>query len=208
MRMYSKKKIEQRLSILSEECHLTPEYHSVQQVEAFESHLHESGMYVYDQNGQPTGTQNLTYEEQRWILNERIISMSDALYALTRYGYIKDEQNIVRRFEPRTPQKLILDIIADLESRDAAIELILLKARQLGVSTMIILLAALRIIFGHGVNAVIGSADVTKTGLMANMLFLFYDYLPVWLRPQYTRRVESDRGMLVFGNTASGVSFQ
>ena len=43
---------------------------------------------------------------------------------------------------------------------------------------------------------------------MSKMLLLCYDMLPVWLRPQYTSRVESDRGKLLFGNLASGVSFQ
>lgn len=89
-----------------------------------------------------------------------------------------------------------------------AIELLILKARQLGLSTLVELLIAHRIIFSYGINAVIGSADQTKTGLMANMLFLAYDMCPIWLVPVPTRRVESDRGMLVFGSMMSGVSFQ
>lgn len=142
------------------------------------------------------------------MLNEQLLVMCDAMYALTRYCFIKDEQNVIRRFDIRIPQMLLYSIICDLEDRDAAIEIMILKARQLGVSTLVELLIALRIIFGYGVNATIGSADQTKTGLMANMLFLAYDMLPCWLRPMHTRRVESERGMLVFGHSSSGVSFQ
>jgi hypothetical protein len=40
------------------------------------------------------------------------------------------------------------------------------------------------------------------------MMFLCYDMLPVWLRPQHTSRVESDRGKILFGDTVSGISFQ
>jgi hypothetical protein len=123
--------------------------------------------------------------------------------------FIKEfEHNEIIRFEMLTPQRLLYDIICDLELRDAAIEIILLKARQLGMSTLVELLIAHRIFFGYGVNAIIASADQTKTRLMANMLFLCYDFLPIWMRPKFTRRVESDRGMLIFGHSASGVSFQ
>ena len=206
--MYSREKVAQGLAQAAEAYHFTPVPHSVADVSAFESHLIASGRYVYDEMGNPTGTQNLTAEESTWMLNERQLVACDAAYALTRYGFIKDEQNVIRRFEFRIPQRLLFDIIADLEGSDSAVELMVLKARQLGVSTLIILLVALRIIFGYGINAIIGSADQTKTALMANMLFLFYDMLPVWLRPKWTRRVESDRGMLVFGHSSSGVSFQ
>ena len=115
--------------------------------------------------------------------NERILVMSDAEYALTRYCFLKDEENIVQRFRFRVPQRILYDIIADLEEDNRTLEIIILKARQLGMSTLVELLIGLRIIFGYGVNAVIGSADQTKTALMANMLFLLYDMLPIWLRP-------------------------
>ena len=206
--MYADSKVRERLELASREFSLTPEYHSVSEVIAFEEYLARSGKYVYDDLGKPVGVQNLFKFDRDWMLNEQILVMCDAAYALTRYGFIKNEQNIIQRFTFRVPQHLLFDIICDLEAFDAAIEIMILKARQLGMSTLVELLIALRIIFGYGVNAIIGSADQTKTALMANMLFLFYDMLPVWLRPQWTRRVESDRGMLVFGHSSSGVSFQ
>ena len=143
-----------------------------------------------------------------------VVSMQTETGNYVAWGYaskncfIKNEENIIQRFRFRIPQRLLFDIICDLEEMRASIEIMILKARQLGMSTLVELLIALRIIFAHGVNAVIGSADQTKTSLMANMLFLAYDMMPIWLRPSWTRRVESDRGMLVFGHTASGVSFQ
>jgi hypothetical protein len=207
--MYSRRKVDARLDIAEAEFGFRPAPRPIPEVIDFESHLIHRQMYTYDQSGRPEAVQNLTQWERDWILNEQLMVLCDAMYALTRYCFIKEfEHNEIIRFAPRIPQRLIYDIIADLEDRDSAIELMILKARQLGVSTVIELLVALRIIFGHGVNAVIGSADQTKTALMANMVFLMYDYLPVWLRPPFTRRVESDRGMLVFGVSASGVSFQ
>lgn len=185
-----------------------PEYHSPAEVDDFERHLVRQNMYTYDSYGKPTGTQNLTSFEHNWMLNEQILILCDAVYFLTRYAFIKDEQNIIHRFSFRVPQRILFEIICDLEASDAAIEIMILKARQLGMSTLVELLIAHRVIFAYGGNAIVGSADQTKTSLMGNMLFLAYDMLPVWLRPAFTRRVESDRGMLVFGHTSSGVSFQ
>jgi hypothetical protein len=206
--MYARSKIAWRLDLASRDLGITPEYHDVREVVAFDDHLRASGLYHYDSVGKPDSLVNLTEFERAWILNEQMLIMCDAEYFLTRYAFVKDEQNIIKRFEFRVPQRILYDILAELEEGDRTLEFVILKARQLGMSTLIELLIGHRIIFGYGVNAVIGSADQTKTALMANMLFLMYDYLPVWLRPQWTRRVESERGMLVFGHSASGVSFQ
>ena len=85
---------------------------------------------------------------------------------------------------------------------------VILKARQLGMTTLVELLIMFRIVFGYGVNAVIASADQGKSLMMAKKLLMAYDMLPVWLRPQYSARVESDRGKLEFASLNSGVSVQ
>jgi hypothetical protein len=206
--MYSSVIVEERLQLAKEEFGFACEYSSVEEVDAFEQRLKLEGKYLYDDSGKPKQVQNLTAAESQYILNEQILCSCDAVYWLTRYAYLKTEENIIKRFKFRIPQRLLFDIICDLEELRSAIEILILKARQLGCSTVVELLIAHRIIFSYGINAVIGSADQTKTSLMANMLFLAYDMCPVWLVPQYTRRVESDRGMLVFGSLASGVSFQ
>jgi hypothetical protein len=206
--VYAQKKVDERLALAEKEFKFLPTYHSVQEVDNFEKQLTDKNKYMRDDSGKIVGMQGLTARDRWWIENEQILVQCDAAYFLTRYSWVRDEENIIRRFNFRAPQKMIFDIICDLEKRDSAIEILILKARQLGTSTLIELLISHRIIFSYGVNAVIGSADQTKTALMANMLFLCYDYLPFWLKPQPTRRVESDRGMMVFGHSQSGVSFQ
>lgn len=206
--MYSERKVAERIRVAESTFHFTPSYHSTAEVDEFESHLVSHSMYRYDDLGQPNGTQSLTDHERQWMLNEQILCMSDAVYFLTRYAFIKNEENIIERFQFRVPQKLLFSIISTLEEGNRTLEIMILKARQLGCSTLVELLISHRIFFAHGVNAILGSADQTKTSLMANMMFLCYDRMPFWLKPKYTRRVESDRGMLVFGHTNSGVSFQ
>lgn len=206
--MYSQRKVEARLQLAREEFGFVPEYHSVDEVDSFEAHLREDGKYIYDEYGKPKETQGLSPSDCHWVENEQILCLCDAAYFLTRYCYLKNEENIVQRFRFRVPQRIYFDIICDLEDRDAAIEILILKARQLGMSIFTELLISHRIIFSRGVTAVMGSADQTKTQEMSRMMFLCYDHLPVWLRPAYTSRVESERGKLLFGHMASGVSFQ
>ena len=206
--MYSPKKVAERIDLAQRELGITLEYHGVDEVNEFERHLTRTGKYTFDEVGRPNGTQNLGEFECRWMLNEQALVMADCAYFLTRYAFLRDETGTITRFKFRVPQRIYFQIIADLEERELSIEILALKARQLGVSIFSELLIAHRIIFSYGASSVIGSADQTKTSEMSKMLLLCYDMLPVWLRPQYTSRVESDRGKLLFGNLASGVSFQ
>jgi hypothetical protein len=206
--MYAESKVAARLAIAEREFGIHPEYHSVSDVEEFERNLIRDGKYILGEMGQPVGTTNLTEFDRAWMLNEQLLVLCDAAYFLTRYAYLRNEEGVIQRFKFRIPQRLYFDIICDLESRNAAIEIMALKARQLGVSIFTELLIAHRTIFSYGVASVIGSADQTKTSEMSRMLLLCYDMLPIWIRPQHTSRVESDRGKMLFGHMASGVSFQ
>lgn len=206
--MYSSQIVNERLEIVKEEFGFVPVYNSVADIDAFNEHLRAEGKFTYDDAGKPTGTQNLSPEDAQFILNQQVLCQSDAVYFLTRFAYVKDEENIIGRFSFRVPQRILFEIICELEERRASIEIIILKARQLGMSTLVELLIAHRVFFSYGINAIIGSADQQKTALMAGILFFVYDMCPIWLVPKYTRRVESDKGMLVFGSMSSGISFQ
>jgi hypothetical protein len=206
--MYAESKVRERTLTAETEFRLPLEPHSIDEIDAFEKHLISAGKYIYNDLGQVKGTQNLTDFEQSWILNEQLLCACDASYWLTRYGFLIDEEGTVLRFRFRMAQQILFDIIADLESRDLGIEIMVLKARQLGMTSLIQLLIGHRIFFGYGVNAISGSADQQKTGIMASKMLLAYDMMPFWMRPTVSRRVESDRGMLVFGGTLCGVSFQ
>jgi hypothetical protein len=185
-----------------------PVRHSIDEVEAFETWLTDESRYILDADGRPCSVHHLDAWERQWMLNERCLVMCDADYAVTRYGFVIDEEGVIRRFAFRIAQAILFGIIGDLESRDVAIEIMILKARQLGMTTVVELLIMIRIVFSYGVNAVIASADQGKSLMMAKKLLMAYDMLPVWLRPQYTARVESDRGKLEFGSLNSGVSIQ
>src|SRR6266403_150722 len=207
--MYAPSRIAWRLEEARKQHGFLPVRHSPEEVDQFERHLRDHNKYLLDDKGNPIGTQNLSPDESRWILNEIILCTCDAHYALTRYVFLIDRQGVVMRFVPRVAQEILFGIIADLEERGYSIEIMVLKARQLGITSLIQPLIGLRIFFGYGVNAVAGSADRQKTALMASKMFMCYDMFPVWLRPQHTQRAQSEQGgKLVFGGSLSGVSFQ
>src|SRR3979490_2057631 len=93
-------------------------HHEVWEVDEFEERLRKGGKYLYGTTGLPIATQNLTTEEARWMLNEQLLVMTDAAYALTRYGYVTDEEGVIRRFTFRLAQLLLFNVISDLEELD------------------------------------------------------------------------------------------
>src|SRR5271154_1861045 len=202
--MYAESKVKWRLDIAQQEYGFKMQYHAPEDVDSFEKKLISEGKYLYDDVGKPYATTNLSPADSEFILNEQVLAQCDAAYWLTRYCMLKSEENVIMRFKFRVPQKIYFDILCDLEEREAAIEIMILKARQLGMSIFTELLISQRTIMSYGVNAVVGSADQTKTDEMSRMLYLCYDMLPIWIRPQHTSRVQSARGKMLFGHMASG----
>lgn len=206
--MYSQRQVARRLEAVEKEFNFFPQYHSRDEIDDFERQLKRNKKYQYSKDGLPIALQNITANDKQWILNEQCLVMSDAAYAITRYGWLIDEEGNVCRFNFRVAQRVLFDIISDLEDRDAAIEIMALKARQLGITSLVELLILFRLIFGRGINAVVASADRQKSRLMAKKLFMAYDMLPIWLRPWYSSRSESDSGYMEFAATNCGVSIQ
>jgi hypothetical protein len=227
--MYAQEIVEERLEIAKEELGWAPEYHSIQEVVDFQASLERSHPDEYaEAEALSSGSQfpakdfqaklyealcnpsnpRLSKDEVRFMQNEKYLSMCDAAYWLTRYYWIKNRFNNLQRFTFQAAQKVLFDIVSFLESRHLAIEILSNKARQLGVSTEIEGFITHLATFNYGMNATIASFDQSKTSEMAKMLFLAHDLTPWWMRPVHTRRVESDRGMLMFGAQRSGVRFQ
>lgn len=226
--MYAQSIVEQRLELARQEANFNFEYHSPSDIDQFNADLEKRYQDAYQRAySDAQGTEDpiqafqisivrqlcnptsprLTREEQRFIQNERYVSLCDAAYWLTRYYWIKTPRAI-ERFTFLPGQRIYFNVIALLEERRAAIELIIDKARQHGVSTETEGLILHRAAYSHGINCVVASADRQKTAKMAQMAFLGYDRLPWWARPVSTRRVESDQGMLVFGGSDTAISFQ
>jgi hypothetical protein len=204
--MYSESIVSQRLELAEAELGWMPEYHSTDEVDKFTEHLKR--WERYNAQGQLYFSRNLTPQEFRFITNEKVLCMCDSAYALTRYMHLSNETDTNVRFKFRDTQKIYFSVIAELESKLAAIELIIAKGRQQFVTTLTELLIAIRVFFCNDTNALVASADRTKSEEMGRKVFYAYDNLPWWLKPKYSRRVESVPGLLEFDSLNTRISIQ
>ena len=153
----------------------------------------------------------LNADEVRFMQNERYLVMCSAAYFLEQYYWILNTSNTKQRFswKGHSGQRVLFNCIAHLEHMRVAIEILLAKARQLGMTTLVEGLMLCKVLFSQsGVNAVIASANVDKTREMVNKVLLAYDKLPWWLSPTWTARQRSDAGFINFGEQSASISFQ
>jgi hypothetical protein len=227
--MYSDSKVAERIEIARQELEFRPEYHTPSEIDEFERRL--GAKYAAEYAAARAAAQGaedpvkafqislmrdlanpdnprLSPDEVRWMKNERALVMCDAAYFLTRYYWISNRENLTQRFTFQAGQKILFDCIAEMEERGLPIEIILAKARQLGMTTLVEGMMLLKIMFDYGVNGVVASADRSKTREMVKKIFFAYDKLAWWFRPLTSKRVESDQGQIIFNATDSGLSFQ
>lgn len=202
--MYADSITAERIAIAQEELDYELTYHSVDEIDRFNDRLDES--MKLNAAGQPYFSRNLTRSEFIFIENERILSACDAAYWLTHYAWLSDENNNAVRFKFRGAQTPLFSVISELESKHAAIELLIAKGRQQYITTLTQLLVNHRVFFHDYTYGVTASADATKSAEMAQKTFFTYDHMPWWLKPKYTRRVEGVPGLLQFGSLESRLS--
>ena len=226
--MYAQSITEERLAIAERELGFNLSYHDPGDIDQFDLDLekrypdaYQAARIAAQGSEDPTrafqisilrslnnpDAPRLTPDEVRFMQNEQAVAMCDAAYFLTRYYWIKPPQG-PQRFTFLPGQRCYFDVISELEAKRAAIELIACKARQHGISTETEGITLHRATMYNNVNALCASADRGSTAKMAGMTFFGYDRLPWWIRPTSTRRVESDKGMIEFAGSLSGISFQ
>lgn len=186
--MYSEPKIIRRLQASAKILGWVPERHTIAEVDAFTDRMKKLEFVDPKSPSIVRIVRDPTPAERKFIRNEIFMCSCDADYWLTRYAYIRDETNTIRRFQWRIPQTAAYSVIQDMESSDRSIECQWLKGRQLGVSTILELLMTHAILFGYGVNAVAASVDADKSAKMAGMMFLAIDQCPWWLKPTEDQR--------------------
>ncbi len=160
-----------------------PEYHSISQIDSFNSHFRalaekaeRLGRDVEDILGP---------EELAWISNEYRICACDDRYWLSNYAYINAD-GVLQRFSPRASQGMLIDMWAEREEKESAIEQQILKARQQGISTVIELVIAKKVNFGIGVKAAVASYDQDACERMGGMMELAFNEMPAWMKAQPT----------------------
>lgn len=119
---------------------------------------------------------------KRWVENERFLCSASAEYFVTRYAYIRAANTQIIHFDFRLAQRIFLAFLAECDNLQIAIQLFILKARQLGVSTCTALFFLHRILFVANTYAVMASVQVPQSQKLKNMIDTCQDKLPFWLR--------------------------
>jgi hypothetical protein len=144
--------------------------------------------------------------ERDWIRNELFLCSCSFPYWFFRYFFIKTKDAQIRRPDLLIAQRIFLDILADLDEQNLPIILFVLKARQLGISTIteaIILWIAL---FRRGSHTLISSAEEQKSIDMSEMVWIGLNNLPLWMAPVLTG--ESKARGPIFGELSSDILIQ
>lgn len=165
-------------------------------IEHFDSLLDSKGYLIRE----------LTREEKLWILVESTYCKLDFLYFAEHYAKIEDWSARIVNFHPNMAQQIILSLMADYEERGWAILFLLLKARQLGMTTLFQVVLAHRIFFWRNVGAYTGSAEEKKSRAMVGKLEFIWQNTPWWLRPRKTADQAGD--FMKFGELNSGLWVQ
>ena len=197
--MYSPKTTATQILAVEKVLGLTLKPSSAKQIRIYTEHfdsLRNEGKLVRD----------LTKEELVWIEGERALCSIDFRYWAKNYAYILDKANRKVKFIPNIAQDIILDIAGEMEEDGIAIMLMLLKARQLGMSTLSELMVTQRVQFHSNINAIVASSDPDKSRKMANMMIFAWDSQPWWLMPTRTKYKAGE--LIEYGELGSAVSTQ
>lgn len=145
----------------------------------------------------------LSAEETAFVKNERLLCAIDFRYWAERYAIVvKESQDAEPLFPLWESQDLFLARVADLElSRQTThhpdgILVNVLKARQLGMSTLAEMILAHRVTTQTSVRGLVASDAQEQSRYMFSMLELAVDRLPWWLRPM--RLVQQTGDLLQF----------
>lgn len=168
-------------------------------------------VFPCDDKGNIYQERKLTAEEQQFIANERAMCVASCGYFLTCYYWIK-AKNRVLRFTFRQGQWILWQMLCWLDQQGFSKQLQILKARQLGVSTLAEGIMLWLAMFVPGSVEQIGSADGQKTQTMLGMLLFAKDRISdlyPWLPPDETRsKRASDRPMIGFEKIGTSVIVQ
>jgi len=125
----------------------------------------------------------LTPDERSWLHHQRILCALDFWYWVERAVWIKDTDNQTVRMTLWKSQEIFLNLIAEMETEEIAIFLIILKARQLGISRIITLILLHRVVFDSNINAYLASSTDKKTLKLFKLISFVLVRMPFWMQP-------------------------
>jgi len=191
--MYSPKIVAQVLDDFDAREGWRPIAHSVSEVEEFNEYIasivkierNQVNRYIDFREGLQI-TERRKKEIMHWIENEQFMCFADANYWKTRYGWICNEAGDIFKFKPRKSQQVFDSVIEPFDEQQVAIELFIMKSRQVGISTDVALDFLHRLFFIPNTQAVMASVKAKQSELLCRILEVCWDRQPFWLIPNQT----------------------
>lgn len=113
-----------------------------------------------------------------------MLNVKNAKQYIEKFLMIKTKNNEIVPFTLNEPQKRLYDVIRQQAEQKKPIRLIILKARQMGFSTLTEALIFHRTATKANVNSLIIAHKDDATTNLFNMSKLFYSELPPMMKPQ------------------------
>jgi len=189
-------------------------YHSYAEIQEFTKYIDKlTHIESNSKSSEITLKQKISAARQQeireWIQNEQALCALDAMYWATRYAWVVDEQGQVFKFQPRQSQKIYQSIIAEFDEKQVSIELLILKGRQLGITTFTALLFLHRMLFIPNTQAIMASVKASSSELIGRIIDTAYNRCPWWLVPtRLPRRAFDNHSILSIqsGMQATGLA--
>ncbi len=217
--MYSERLITAKLTSFADANGWMPIRHTIEQIKEFTAYLESiTSIERNSKSGYIRITKRLTEDRlkqvKRFIQNEQILCSTDEGYWSSRYAFINDEKGEIIQFTTRKSQEVFDSVCAYYEDLEVAIELFVLKARQLGISTRTALKFLHRLLFVSNTQGVMSSVQQDKSELIARIIETCLQRLPWWLIPLQIggaqgKRKEFDNGSILSiqsGSQATGIA--
>ena len=142
--------------------------------------------YLLSYNGDAEKAwQNLGRGESEYIDRELERCFHDPRYYLENYHVVQTEHQGLRTLWPFwDSQDIFYQLFWEMWSANEPVQIIVLKARQLGISTISEGLIFWRTIFTPNCTSLIVAQDPTTADFQFGMSRLAFDRLPWWMRPE------------------------
>lgn len=189
--MYSRRIVDSVIDAFEQKNRWRPVYREPWEIDDFDAYLKSITVpfsnklgtsFEWKQGKEPTAKRAAWIK--RWCHNERFLCFADAEYFITRYAKIRAVDERIIAMELRLGQKIFLEVLREFDDLQLAIQIFVLKCRQVGISTMVAMFFLHRILFRANTHAIMASAQVGQSEKLGMMIETARERLPFWLPPQ------------------------
>ena len=189
--MFSPRIIAERLAKLRKRTGLTLVSHPIDECAKVYEHFRkltqtDGNRSWYQRPGEQESDFAFVDWEKQWIENENYYCAIGFPYWFYRYFFLKTKENQIRRPDKQVAQSAFLDLLAELDEQQLPIIILLLKARQLGLNTLVEAIILWISMFRRGSHCVIASAEEDKSIAMSRHGFDGTGKFALWMKPEIT----------------------